>query len=76
MLLIVKISYQFMLERFLGFEGIPSEEVFQKFFATVEKLVGMAYSEETHQESFQEAINQINYKNFSEAIKILKTVRI
>jgi len=54
-----------------SFEGLPNEETLMKFMGSVEKLVGLGYSEQDYLERFQEAVNQMNYKNFSEAIQIL-----
>ena len=63
-------------QKFSGFEGLPNEETLMKFMGSVEKLVGLGYSEQDYLERFQEAVNQMNYKNFSEAIQILNKVKI
>jgi len=51
---------------------MPNEQVFETFFGTLEKLSGLGYSPEQHQQIYLEAVNQINTKNFADAIKQLK----
>jgi len=47
------------------FEGMPTDQVFETFFGTLEKLSGLGYSPEQHQAIFNEAIAHLNSKNFS-----------
>jgi hypothetical protein len=48
MLLTVDKVVEHRLMENIDFEGLPTDEVFENFFNTVEKLAGVAYSEEEH----------------------------
>lgn len=48
MLLTVDKVVEHLLMENIDFEGLPTDEVFENFFNTVEKLAGVAYSEEEH----------------------------